>query len=75
VQAPWSGRLPAYVSLDLRADRRWKKCWGELVFYVDVQNPTNHDNVEGRDHDGTRDEDIPGLPIIPFLGVEFVPTI
>jgi hypothetical protein len=75
--AAWSGRLPTFWSIDLRADRRWKKCWGELVFYLDVQNVTNHRNVEGREYDGetNRDEDILGLPIIPFLGLEFLPTI
>jgi outer membrane receptor protein involved in Fe transport len=75
--AAWSGRLPTFWSIDLRADRRWKKCWGELVFYIDVQNVTNHRNVEGREYDDSdeRDEDILGLPIIPFLGLEFLPTI
>jgi hypothetical protein len=74
----WAGRLPAFFSLDLRADRRWRRCWGELVLYVDVQNATNRRNVEGRDlvytDPGPRDEDIRGLPIIPFVGVEFLPV-
>ncbi|MCW5801118.1 MAG: TonB-dependent receptor [Deltaproteobacteria bacterium] len=76
---PWAGRLPAFVSLDLRADRRWHRCWGDIVFYIDVQNATNRYNVEGRDfgYDDVRnrpgDIDIPGLPIVPFLGVEFLP--
>ena len=60
-------------------DRRWHKCWGDIVFYIDVQNATNRSNVEGRDFgtDDTgreRDIDIPGLPIVPFIGVEFLPT-
>jgi hypothetical protein len=74
---PWGGNLPMFFSLDLRADRRWHKCWGDLVFYIDVQNATNRHNIEGRDYDGeiNADEDIPGLPIIPFIGLEFLPLI
>ncbi|HEU0035490.1 MAG TPA: TonB-dependent receptor [Kofleriaceae bacterium] len=76
---PYGGRLPAFFSLDLRADRTWRRCWGDLVFYIDVQNATNRRNVEGRelefDNDGGHETDIRGLPIIPFLGLEFRPTI
>ena len=78
---PWQGNLPVFFSLDLRADRRWHKCWGDLVFYIDVQNATNRRNVEGREFDyddtvfGGRDEDIRGLPIIPFIGLELLPLI
>jgi hypothetical protein len=49
------------------------------VFYVDVQNATSRRNVEGRElgftDDGPVEEDILGLPIIPFLGVEFLPLL
>jgi hypothetical protein len=74
---PFGARLPMFFSLDLRADRRWRRCWGDLVFYIDVQNVTNRRNVEGRQYDYSEDReaDIRGLPIIPFLGLEFRPTI
>lgn len=74
-QDPWAGRLPTYVSLDVRLDRRWHRCWGDVNLYVDIQNAINYDNVEGRefDFDVMGDADIPGLPIIPFIGVEFLP--
>ncbi len=73
---PWGGNLPTFFSLDLRADRRWHKCWGDLVFYIDVQNATNRRNIEGREYDNDAgDEDIRGLPIIPFIGLEFLPLI
>jgi outer membrane receptor protein involved in Fe transport len=74
---PWAGRLPTFVSLDLRADRRWHRCWGDINFYIDIQNATNRSNVEGREYDpDTRsDQDIPGLPLIPFIGVEFLPLL
>jgi len=79
--APFGARLPPFFSLDLRADRRWHRCWGDIVFYIDVQNATNRRNVEGREL-GFEDfssmpieQDIRGLPIIPFIGVEFRPLI
>jgi len=77
VQDPWAGNLPTFVSLDLRADRRWHRCWGDINLYIDIQNATNRSNVEGRElsFELFADEDIPGLPIIPFIGVEFLPLI
>jgi carboxypeptidase family protein/TonB-dependent receptor-like protein len=76
---PLSANLPWFFQLDVRADRRWKQCWGDVNLYIDIQNATNRTNIEGResvmpdfDHpDGTKD--IPGLPIAPFIGVEFIP--
>jgi hypothetical protein len=75
VQQAWAGRLPTFFSLDLRADRRWHRCWGDINLYIDIQNATNYGNVEARELDGglQREVDTPGLPIIPFIGVEFLP--
>jgi hypothetical protein len=75
VQQPWAANLPWFFQLDLRADRRWHRAWGDINFYIDIQNATNRSNVEGREYDGEvmGDKDIPGLPIVPFLGVEFIP--
>ncbi|HVK88962.1 MAG TPA: TonB-dependent receptor [Kofleriaceae bacterium] len=75
-QDPWGGRLPAYVALDLRVDRHWHRRWADINLYVDVHNVLNRRNVEGRDYnwDELREEDILGLPIIPFIGVEFTPS-
>ncbi|MEO8707218.1 MAG: TonB-dependent receptor, partial [Kofleriaceae bacterium] len=81
VGPPFSQHLPMFFSLDLRADRRWHRCWGDIVFFIDIQNVTNRRNVEGRElgfnpNTGQEEEtDIKGLPIIPFIGVEFRPTI
>ena len=80
VEVPYAARLPLFYTIDLRADRRWHRCWGDIVFYIDIQNATNHRNIEGRElfiefDDSLRSEDIRGLPIIPFLGVEFRPLI
>ncbi|HUJ58899.1 MAG TPA: TonB-dependent receptor [Kofleriaceae bacterium] len=75
-QLPWAGTLPTFIQLDLRADRRWERPWGAINVYIDVQNATDYGNVEGREYDSDlrADRDIPGLPIIPFIGVEFVPS-
>ncbi len=78
-QIPFGGRLPWFFHLDVRADRRWERCWGDINLFFDIQNVTNRRNVEGREfgyseeHPGGADEDIPGLPIVPFIGVEFIP--
>jgi hypothetical protein len=79
--APFGARLPMFFSIDLRADRRWHRCWGDIVFYIDIQNATNRRNVEARElgfDENTlepKQQDLRGLPIIPFLGVEFRPLI
>ena len=75
----FSENLPMFFQLDLRADRTWKRPWGLINFYADIQNATNYGNVEAREVvDVANDHpngysDLPGLPIAPFIGVEFVP--
>ena len=75
----FSANLPLFFQLDLRADRSWKRPWGLISFYADIQNATNYGNVEARevvqvDNDHPNGySDLPGLPIAPFIGVEFVP--
>ena len=71
-QAPFSANLPWFFQLDLRADRRWHRCWGDINLYIDIQNATNRSNIEGRDT--FTNTDVAGLPIAPFIGVEFLPT-
>ncbi|HEY1558041.1 MAG TPA: TonB-dependent receptor [Kofleriaceae bacterium] len=75
VQKPWAGQLPVFFQLDVRADRRWRQDWGDLDLYFDIQNVTNRRNVEGREYDQVqgKDVDVPGLPIIPFIGVQLIP--
>jgi hypothetical protein len=78
-QIPWGGTLPLFFQLDVRADRRWHKSWGYINLYIDIQNVTNRENIEGRSygyddaHPSGADLDIPGLPIVPFIGVDFIP--
>ena len=76
VAAPLSGNLPLFFQLDIRADRKWPQCWGDVNFYADIQNITNRRNIEGRNFD---DETLSihesrGLPIAPFIGVEMIPN-
>jgi hypothetical protein len=73
---PWAGQLPAFISLDLRIDRHWHRSWANINLYADVQNVLNRRNIEGRDfdYDVLREVDVRGLPIIPFIGVEFTPA-
>jgi hypothetical protein len=73
---PYTSNLPWFFQLDVRADRRWHECWGDVAFYADIQNATNRSNVEGRDTTSVpaaEYKDLNGLPIAPFIGVEFVP--
>jgi hypothetical protein len=79
-------RLPTFWQLDLRIDRMWKRPWGSISLFFDIQNITNHRNVEFRESTPEptdprnpdapfvyRYEDVKGLPILPYIGVEFVP--
>jgi hypothetical protein len=69
--APYAERLPAFISLDLRIDKRFMfKSW-ILSLYLDVSNVTNNANVEGYaySYDYTQRHAVTGLPILPSLGV------
>jgi hypothetical protein len=70
-----SERLPAFFQLDLRIDRDWKRNWGRLTLYIDIQNITNRANAEGVTYndDYTTMRYTRGLPIFPSIGVEYLP--
>ncbi|HTL39003.1 MAG TPA: TonB-dependent receptor [Kofleriaceae bacterium] len=75
---PLLQRLPTFWQLDFRIDHSWKQSWGSVTGFLDMQNVTNHRNVEYRDTYPNDQgiyvyEDTRGLPIIPYIGVEFVP--
>jgi hypothetical protein len=66
-------RLPAFAALDLRVDRAWPRRGGTIRAFLDVQNATNRRNLEDVTiRDGQRQE-VRGLPILPLVGVEYVP--
>ncbi len=69
--APNSRRLPDFFQLDVRVDKRFVfKDW-MLALYVDVQNVTNRQNVEGvlNSYDYSQEAFVTGLPILPVLGM------
>jgi len=70
-----SGRLPDFVQLDLRVDRVWRRPWGVMNLYIDLQNVVNRHNAEGLTYntDYTRRSYTNGLPIFPSIGVEYIP--
>jgi hypothetical protein len=70
-----SERLPDFVQLDVRLDRRWLRPWGTLSLYIDLQNVVNRHNPEGvtYNNDYTRRSYTNGLPIFPSIGVEYIP--
>lgn len=76
-------RLPLFWQFDVRIDRTWPVSWGNIMLFFDLQNVTNHRNVEARDrvldynrpleNQAYHNEDILGLPLLPYIGVEFAP--
>jgi hypothetical protein len=70
-----SERLPAFVQLDLRLDHAWRRSWGTLDLYIDVQNVTNRDNAEGVTYnkDYSQRSYTTGLPVFPAIGIEYIP--
>jgi len=70
-----SQRLPAFLQLDLRLDHAWRRSWGVLNLYLDVQNVTNRANPEGvtYNNDYSQRSYTTGLPVFPSIGVEYIP--
>ncbi|MBL8955408.1 MAG: TonB-dependent receptor plug domain-containing protein, partial [Myxococcaceae bacterium] len=68
---PWSQRLPDFFSLDLRLDKRFVFKSFVLAVYVDVQNVTNRQNVEGvfYNFDYSEKQYVYGVPILPAVGL------
>jgi TonB-dependent Receptor Plug Domain/Carboxypeptidase regulatory-like domain len=70
-----SERLPSFFQLDMRLDRTWKRSWGMVSLFLDVQNVTNRKNPEdvAYNYDYTERAYVTGLPIFPSIGVEYRP--
>ncbi len=70
-----SERLPAFFQLDLRLDHAWRRSWGVINLYIDVQNVTNRHNAEGITYnsDFSMRSYTNGLPVFPSIGVEYIP--
>jgi hypothetical protein len=68
----YSQRLEPFWQLDARVDKKWIFDRWILSAYLDVQNVTNHGNVEAvrYSYDYRSSETIEGLPILPILGLK-----
>ncbi len=69
--APYSQRLPDFLQLDLRIDKRFIFKGWILAIYIEGTNLTNRKNVEGYSYsyDYTRKTPVNGLPILPSIGL------
>jgi hypothetical protein len=68
-----SQRLPDFVSLDLRVDRAWPRSWGTVAVFVEAWNATDAHNVEAVVIDRDGEHFLPGLPVLPMLGLSYAP--
>lgn len=66
-----SERAEFFHRLDVRIEKLWRFQHWRLAVYLDVQNAYNSMPSEGEvyNYDYTQRSDIPGLPIIPSLGL------
>lgn len=68
---PLSERMPPFIALDLRADKRYtfKRWW--LETYVDLLNVVRGENPEGLqyNYDYTEEAYVRGLPFLPSVGL------
>ncbi len=70
--APRSGRLPPFIQVDARVDKRFTFDTWSLGLYLDLQNVTNNANFEffQYNYDFSVIQGFPGLPILPVFGAE-----
>lgn len=69
---PWSARAPVFYSLDLRFDHEIRGRRTQTELYAELQNVTNHRNVEipAWTEDWSQFRPTYGLPIFPSFGVK-----
>ncbi|MGE0399648.1 MAG: TonB-dependent receptor [Kofleriaceae bacterium] len=67
-----SERSTTFHRLDLRIEKQFRLGGYPVAGYLDLQNAYNHANREATDwsFDYTERSDIPGLPLIPSLGIK-----
>ena len=67
-----SSRSTTFHRLDLRIEKKFHIAGHPCAGYLDLQNAYNHANRESTDYsfDYTERSDIPGLPLIPSLGIK-----
>jgi TonB family protein len=64
-------RLPTFVQLDVRFSKKFDLGKVDIEAYLDVQNVTNHENVEENVYSDDYSESgaITGVPILPVVGL------
>jgi TonB family protein len=64
-------RLPDFLQLDVRVDKKWTFRTWALAAYVDILNVTNRENPESVEYnfDYTEQALGPGLPFFPSIGI------
>jgi outer membrane receptor protein involved in Fe transport len=74
-----TGRLPAFFRLDLRLSWKPRGDAGRWLFYLDVINATNRQNVGELDpllsHDPASPADQPRLTLEPSAAIPFLPSV
>jgi TonB family protein len=67
-----SARIKDFNQLDVRIDKTWIFTSWSLDLYLDIQNVYNAQNVEASffDYRFRQEFDVPGIPILPVLGVK-----
>lgn len=66
-------RLPAFLSIDTRVDRRWRVGRTQLVTFLDIQNANGRENVTGLQWD-PREQRVDrsvGLKVLPTIGINW----
>jgi TonB family protein len=64
-------RMPDFVQLDVRVDKKWTYRTWTFAAYLELQNATNRKNVEGAayNHDYSEQGWFTGLPLFPAFGL------
>lgn len=67
-----SKEMPLFCQFDLRIDKKWQRRSVTWVVYLDIQNVTNHQNVNSYAYNRSFSErrSVHDLPIIPSLGLQ-----
>ncbi len=67
-----ASRIKDFHQLDVRLDKNFLFEKWTLAIYLDVQNVYNQANVEASffDYRGRQEYDVPGIPILPVLGIK-----
>ena len=64
--------MPNFWELDVRLDKKWIYNNWILTGYLDIENVTNHKNVEEINYSYNYQQQarVTGLPILPTIGIK-----